>query len=165
VPSQELINSVYASQRIANSGLGFVGQTTRTTNQTFAATETVIITSPSVTFYTGRAYKVTVWGLHSAGTDSYALYRIRKGNTNTGTVYKDTIRVNNAQASGAAVAVNFSTILTNITGANITTAISLLGLQGAVAQTWTWTADAADVSYLLIEDCGSTALYSGQPIS
>ncbi|MGW0822508.1 hypothetical protein [Streptomyces sp. NPDC002845] len=145
-------------------GRGFVAQQTLTTDVTFSSTQTAIITTDSITFETGRAYRVSVWALHRAPSSNYALYRIRKNNV-SGTIYKNQIRVSNLQGSPANAAVSFQTILTNTTGSTITTALCWTGVQGGVAQTWTVTANADNVAYLLVEDCGSANDYAGQAIT
>ncbi|XUL89979.1 hypothetical protein ACQ86D_27860 [Streptomyces galilaeus] len=152
--------SVYGKSQ----GRGFVAQKTLTANVTFSSTETVLITTGSITFKTGRAYRVSLWALHNAASDSYALYRIRK-NTVSGTIYKDQIRVNNLQASTANAAVSVQTILTNTTGSDVTAALCWTGAQGGVAQTWTLAASSSNVAYLLVEDCGSADDYTGQAIT
>ncbi|KPI15653.1 hypothetical protein OK074_2098 [Actinobacteria bacterium OK074] len=144
-------------------GRGFVAQQSLTANVTFSSTETAIITTGSITFKTGRAYRISIWALHNAANESYALYRIRKG-TVTGTVYKDQIRINNLQGSAANTPVSFQTIFTNTTGSDIATALCWTGIQGGVAQTWAVVASTANVAYLLVEDCGSADDYSGQAI-
>ncbi|MFF3378116.1 hypothetical protein ACFYXF_34835 [Streptomyces sp. NPDC002680] len=147
-----------------DQGRGFVAQRTLTANVTFSSTETALITTGSITFKTGRAYRVSISALHSAASDNYALYRIRK-NTVAGTIYKDQIRINNLQGSSASAAVTVQTILTNTTGSDITTALCWSGAQGTVAQTWTITASSSNTAYLLVEDCGSADDYSGQAIT
>jgi hypothetical protein len=147
-----------------SQGRGFVGQKTLTANVTFSSTETALITTGSITFKTGRAYCVSLWALHSAASDSYALYRIRKNNV-SGTIYKDQIRLNNLQASTANAAVSVQTILTNTTGSDVTAALCWTGTQGGVAQTWTLAASNSNVAYLLVEDCGSADDYIGQAIT
>ncbi|GAA2522135.1 hypothetical protein [Streptomyces longisporus] len=147
-----------------SQGRGFVTQKTATANVTFSSTETALITTTAITFKDGRAYRVSLSGLHSAASDSYALYRIRK-NSVSGTIYKDQIRVNNLQASAANATVSVQTILTNTTGNDITAALCWTGIQGAVAQTWTLAANSSNVAYLLLEDCGSADDYAGQAIT
>jgi hypothetical protein len=145
-------------------GRGFVAQRTLTTSVTFSSTETAVITTGSITFKAGRAYRVSIWALHSAVSASYALYRIRK-NTVSGTIYKDQMRVNNLQGSSANAAISIQTILTNTTGSDITAALCWTGVQGGVAQTWTVAASSSNTAYLLVEDCGSAGDYSGQAIT
>ncbi|MEH0586806.1 hypothetical protein QA942_23050 [Streptomyces sp. B21-106] len=152
--------SVYGKSQ----GRGFVAQKTLTANVTFSSTETAVITTGSITFKTGRAYRVSLWGLHSAASSSYAQYRIRK-NTVSGTIYKDQIRVNNLQSSTANAVVSVQTILTNTTGSDVTAALCWTGTQGGVAQTWTLAASSSNVAYLLVEDCGSADNYIGQAIT
>jgi hypothetical protein len=152
--------SVYGKSQ----GRGFVAQKLLTANVTFSSTETALITTGSITFKSGRAYRVSLWALHSAASDSYALYRIRK-NTVAGTIYKDQIRINNLQASTANAAVSVQTILTNTTGSDVTAALCWTGSQGGVAQTWTLAASSSNVAYLLVEDCGSADDYIGQAIT
>ena len=145
-------------------GRGFVTQRTLTTNVTFSSAETAVITTGSITFKAGRAYRISIWALHSAASASYALYRIRK-NTVSGTIYKDQIRVNNLQGSSANAAISIQTILTNTTGSDVTAALCWTGVQGGVAQTWTVAASSSNTAYLLVEDCGSADDYTGQAIT
>ncbi|MCX5233902.1 hypothetical protein OG824_01450 [Streptomyces prunicolor] len=152
--------SVYGKSQ----GRGFVAQKTLTANVTFSSTETALITTGSITFKAGRAYRVSFWALHSAASDSYALYRIRK-NTVSGTIYKDQMRINNLQSSTANAAVSVQTILTNTTGGDVTAALCWTGVQGGVAQTWTLAANSSNIAYLLVEDCGSVDDYIGQAIT
>jgi hypothetical protein len=152
--------SVYGKSQ----GRGFVAQKTLTANVTFSSAETAVITTGSITFKNGRAYRVSLWGLHSAASDSYALYRIRK-NTVSGTIYKDQIRVNNLQGSTANAAVSVQTILTNTTGSDVTAALCWTGTQGGVVQTWTFAASSSNVAYLLVEDCGAADDYTGQAVT
>ncbi|MFJ9907914.1 hypothetical protein ACIRVK_34410 [Streptomyces sp. NPDC101152] len=147
-----------------SQGRGFVAQKTATSNVTFSGTETALITTGGITFKSGRAYRVSLSALHSAASDSYALYRIRK-NSVAGMIYKDQIRVNNLQASSSNAAVSVQTILTNTTGSDVTAALCWTGVQGGVAQTWTLAANSSNVAYLLVEDCGSADDYIGQAIT
>ncbi|MGR3872715.1 hypothetical protein ACUXZZ_29670 [Streptomyces graminifolii] len=152
--------SVYGKSQ----GRGFVAQKTLTANVTFSSTETALVTTGSITFKAGRAYRVSIWALHSAASDSYALYRIRK-NSVSGTIYKDQIRVNSLQSSAANAVVSVQTILTNTTGSDITASLCWTGTQGGIAQTWTLAANSNNVAYMLVEDCGSTDDYSGQAVT
>ncbi|MFJ4939010.1 hypothetical protein ACIP8U_34810 [Streptomyces pseudovenezuelae] len=165
----ELTSSGFAIDRDLSiygksQGRGFVAQKTLTANVTFSSTETALITTGSITFKAGRAYRASLWALHNAANDSYALYRIRK-NTVSGTIYKDQIRVNNLQSSTANAAVSVQTILTNTTGSDVNAALCWTGTQGGVAQLWTLAASSSNVAYLLVEDCGSADDYTGQPIT
>jgi hypothetical protein len=147
-----------------DQGKGLVGSANATANTTFAATETALLTTGSINFENGRAYEVSVWGLASAAADSYALLKLRKG-TVAGTIYKDQMRVNNLQASSSNAAVSLQFILTNTTGSDISTAVVLTGIQGAVAQTWTWAASAGNVTHITVKDIGLASQWPGQPIS
>lgn len=160
-----VINAANEAQRIANAGYGFVTQVARTTNATFT-TETVIMTTSSVTFRAGRAFRVNLRGLCNAAGADYALFRIRKANV-TGTIYVDQMRVNTMTGSSTANALlDVSPVLVNATSADITTALCLTAAQGTNAQTWTWAANSTtSLGYVLVEDCGSTVNYSGFPMS
>lgn len=149
-----------------DQGLGIVGSASITAaGTTFAATETVLMSTGSITFTNNRAYRVSVWTLLSAAADNYALLRLRKGTTIAGTAYKNQIRVNNLQTSGSAAGISVSFIITNTSGADISTAVSLTGIQGSVAQTWTVTASATDVTTLHVEDVGLAADWPGNAIT
>ena len=160
------INAAQLATLDARAGRGFAAEGSITSNVTFGATETVIMFTSSMTWTNNRAYRVEVWGLHQyPTTNNYALYRIRKGTTTAGTAYKDQIRLGSIPVAGTNSPVVFTTILTNTTGADIVTAVCLTAIQGTVAQTWTFSASVNNVAYMVVTDIGSTANYTGQPIS
>lgn len=148
-----------------DQGRGIRASTSLTGNVTFAATETAILTLPSMTFVTGRAYRVKVWGLHQyPTTNNYALYRLRKTNT-AGTIYKDQIRLGALPVTATNTPVQIDTVLTNTTGANVTAVVLLTGTQGSVAQTWTFAASGGNVAYMTVEDIGDAADWPGNAIT
>lgn len=145
-------------------GMGIYGKASRTTNATFDS-EAVLLTTNSMTWVAGRAYRVSIWGLLNAPAANYALLRLRKGTLATGTIWKDQMRVNSLTVSGTNVAVNLAPVLVNNTGSDITSAVSLTGTEGSTAQTWNFTASAGNVASLTVEDIGSASDWPGQPIS
>lgn len=149
-----------------DQGMGVVGSASLTTNVTFAATETVIMSTGSMTFKNGRAYRVSIWGLHQwPTTDNYALYQLRKGTTTAGTLYKGQMRTRGVPVAATNGPVNLTFTLTNTSGADVTTAVSLTGIQGSVAQTWTFTASAGNVASIIVEDIGLASSYPGNAIT
>lgn len=162
-----VLNSAELASIDASSGRGLVVEATRTSSVTYGATETVIMSTASMTWVNNRAYKVTALGLHQYPTTAnYAVYRIRKGTTTAGTQLRGNLRITSLPVTGTDSPVFIQVILTNTTGADISTAVCLTGMQGTSAQTWTWTADATtNISYLTVEDCGSAANYTGSPIT
>lgn len=148
-------------------GRGIRSSIARTAPVTFGATETVIMATPSFTWVNGRAYRVTVWGYINAPASNYALFRIRKGATNTGTIYVDGVRISSLNGSSTGdTSVNLSLVLVNTSGIDIATAVCLTGNQGTTAQTWTWDASTTTLaSYFTVEDVGLAADWAGSPIS
>jgi hypothetical protein len=148
-----------------DQGRGIRAATNLTGNVTFGATETAILTLPSMTFIDGRAYRVKVWGLHQwPTTDNYALYRLRKTNT-AGTIYKDQMRIGGVPVASTNSPVQIDTVLTNSSGANVTAAVLLTGIQGSVAQTWTFAASGGNVASMTVEDIGSATDWPGNAIT
>jgi hypothetical protein len=134
-------------------------------NITPITTETVVMTAPSMTYKNGRAYRVKVWGLQQSTTAStFFLYRLRKGsNTIVGTIYKDQMRLPVLSSASTNGAVVLDVILTNTSGADITTAVTLTATCNA--GTGTFAASAGNRAHITVEDVGLSADWVGQPIS
>lgn len=149
-----------------DQGKGIVGSITQTTNVTFGGTETAIMTTPSITFEDGRAYRVRVFGQHQwPTTDNYAFYRVRKGGV-AGALYKNQLRTKGLPIPNLNTPVFLELNFTNTSGADVSTALCLTGQQGSVAQTWTWSCGPSDnISYMTVEDIGLAADWPGQAIT
>lgn len=158
VTDQLTVNSI-------DTGAGLRSCVDLQSNITPITTETVVMTAPSMTYKTGRAYRVSVWGLQQSTTAStWFLYRLRKGsNTIVGTIYKDQMRLPVLSSASTNGAVVLSFVLVNTTGADITTAVTLTGTCNA--GTGTFAASAGNRAHITIEDVGLSADWVGQPIS
>ena len=147
-------------------GAGIQSGTEITANVTgITTTEVVLMTIPSMTFTDGRAYRVTLWGLHQSTTaDTYFLYRLRKGSaTTSGTVYKDQMRVATVSTASVNSAVSLTFTLVNTSGADITTATTWTG--SCAAGTGIFAASAGNHATATIEDVGLASAWPGQPVS
>jgi hypothetical protein len=124
------------------------------------ATDAVLLTLPSMTFVNGRAYKFTVYGYMTlANAETYALFNFRKGTTAGGTVIVGGMRVRGqAAAGGSDLVVMTSFMLTNTSGADITTQMVWTG--SVASGTGTWDASSTTLpSYAMIEDMGLASAY------
>lgn len=128
-------------------------------------TEVVLMTIPSMTFKAGRAYKVTLAGLHQSTTaGTYFLYRIRKGSaTTTGTIYIDQMRVPTLPIASTNGVVNMSYYLENNTGADITTALTWTG--SCAAGTGQFNTPSTNRAFATVEDIGVTGAWPGMPVT
>lgn len=129
-----------------------------------STTETVIVTSNTVTFRTGRGYRFFFRGLvQGSGTSNTgARFRLRKTNA-TGDVYRDwhDIPVFSSTASRN-LAIDLSTVGVNTTGSDIATAVvvTLIRDWGAT-DTLTAAGTTGTPISLHIEDIGPAALFTG----
>jgi hypothetical protein len=147
-------------------GQGIEAQVSITANVTgITTTETVLMTIPSMTYVNGRAYRVTLWGLAQSTTAStYFLYRLRKGSASTsGTIYKDQMRVPVLSTASTNSAVSLVFTLTNVSGADITTAVTWTG--SVAAGTGIFAASAGNVAQATVEDIGLASQWPGQPVT
>jgi hypothetical protein len=124
---------------------------------TTTTTEIVTITSDSVTFRTLRAYRITLRALAQSGTSGdTVVFRVRKTNV-TGDIYLDSHRI----YIGIGGAVNFpyhdAQICANFTGADVSAALVATVVRGSGAGNAFMAASATHVSYLQVEDIGSSA--------
>jgi hypothetical protein len=125
---------------------------------TVTTTETVGITTPSVTLRNGRAYRITLKCLaQSSVSGDTVTVRVRKTDT-SGTAYLDQIRqyivANNANSP-----VFFSNTLTNTTGSDITAVLVATYVRASGTGNALIAASANNVAYVLVEDVGSADEY------
>lgn len=147
-------------------GRGLQSQVSITANVTgISTTEIVLMTIPSMTFKNGRAYRVTLWGLAQSTTAStYFLYRLRAGSASTtGTIYKDQMRVPVLSTASTNSAVSLVFTLANVSGADITTAVTWTA--SVAAGTGIFAASAGNVAQATVEDIGLASQWPGQPVT
>lgn len=145
-------------------GMGIYGKAELTGNVNFGTTETVLMTTNSMTWQAGHAYRVHIWGLANASAQDFAYFRLRKGTTTAGTTWKDQMRVNSlATAPSSNVAVDLAPVLVNRGTSDIVSAVCLTGQAGA--SSWQLGASAGNRASLAVEDIGSATDWPGQPIS
>jgi hypothetical protein len=123
-------------------------------------TETVGLTTASVTFETGRAYRITLKCLvqSSVAADTVTV-RVRKTNT-SGTAYIDQVRVS-IPAGGANAPVYFQNICTNSTSADVTAALVATYVRASGTGNALIAASTSNVTYVEVEDIGLAADFSG----
>lgn len=128
-------------------------------------TEVVLMTIPSMTFKAGRAYKLTLAGLHQSTTaGTYFLYRLRKGSATTvGTIYIDQMRVPTLPIANTNGVVNMSYYLENNTGADITTALTWTG--SAASGTGQFNTPSTNRAFAVVEDIGIAGSWPGMPVT
>ncbi|MFL5910546.1 MAG: hypothetical protein ACJ768_08285 [Gaiellaceae bacterium] len=121
-------------------------------SSTTTTTEAVAITTPSITFQNGRAYRITYKGL-GAGTvnGDNGQFRVRKTNT-SGSTYIDSFRI--PMFSGNTM-FNLQNICANNSGADISavlvgTYVLVTGGTGTAAVA----ASTTNVAFILVEDMG-----------
>lgn len=144
-------------------GRGLTASAIRTSNiGSITTTNVAVLTTGSMTWKTGRAYRVSMTGLMSSTTTgTYVNYQIVKGTLATGTVIRGNLRMLLAQTF--ATHHEFNIVVTNTTGADITTAITTTA--SVAAGTGTFTASAAAPCTLTVEDVGLAADWPGTPIT
>lgn len=165
--SLSVLNTSNISQLLNNVGYGLITQASITANVNLvsAVTEYPIMSTQNVVWRNNRAYSVTMWGLANASTtSSYFLLRLRKGTGVSGALWKDQIRFTALNTSaGTNVMFNFTTVLVNTTGADITSTMTLTA--SVNTGTGVYAASTNNESYLTVTDCGSAMNWPGQPIS
>lgn len=146
------------AQRLIDNTPHAISYTALTANSaTTTTTEAVALTTGSVTFETGRAYRITLKCLvqSSVATDTVTV-RVRKTNV-SGDVYVEAPRVYTTFGGGSQ-ATYFDNICTNTTGADITAPLALCFVRttgtGNVLIAATST---THVAYVLVEDIGLAA--------
>ncbi|MEV5953722.1 hypothetical protein AB0M11_08085 [Streptomyces sp. NPDC051987] len=124
---------------------------------TTTTTELVAITTPSITFQNGRAYRITYKGLGiGTTTGDNGQFRVRKTNT-SGTAYIDGFRT---YLFAGNTMFNLQNICANNSGADITAALvgtyALASGGGTVAVA----ASTNNVAYILVEDMGISSNFT-----
>ncbi|MFJ9214221.1 hypothetical protein [Streptomyces sp. NPDC102264] len=146
------------AQRLRDNAPWTVSYTAIATNgSTTTTTEILVTSSPTVTFRTGRAYRIALkCAVQSSAASDRVTVRLRKLNS-TGIVFVEVPHVVLPAASTNQLAES-AVIASNDTGADITTSIALTIVR--VSGTGTVLiagSSAAFVGHILIEDYGSSA--------
>ncbi|GGW41396.1 hypothetical protein [Streptomyces xantholiticus] len=115
--------------------------------------ETVAITTASVTFETGRAYRVILRGLgQSSVAEDTMTMRVRKTNT-SGQVLLESFRIY-IPAGGVNVDYYSAQVCTNTTGADVSAALVGTYVRNTGTGNCFMAASATHVSYIQVEDIG-----------
>ena len=122
--------------------------------------ETAWLTTPTIVFEAGRAYRLTIKGLIFASTTaSEGQIRVRR-DTVAGTTIFDSFRISTPTASNYAF--EFSNILANATSTDISAVMVGTVLRGTGAALFHVAATAAaNPAYLMTEDIGPVADFPG----
>lgn len=143
-----------------DQGRGLLDHTARTTNTAgVTGTETIALTSASVTFLAGRAYRVTIKGVVQSSTagDTVQL-RVRKTNA-VGAIYLDTFTALRVNVAGDNSLYTYENVIRNDTGADVTAALVMTYVRGSGAGTVLVAADAVNPAYIEINDVGASGSY------
>lgn len=127
-----------------------------TSNTGSATSETVWVTTASVTFKSGRAYRITAKALIQGNTADKATLRVRKTNT-SGSVYLDTFH-QGIQVTGSNTLIYAANICANNSGADVTAALvgTFTRSSGSAASVLI-AASSTHVAYVLVEDVGESS--------
>lgn len=156
---------VYAGQRISADMLSYRPPYTvayaplAANTSTTTTTETVAITTGSITFENGRAYRITLKCLaQSSVSGDTVMLRVRKTNT-SGTAFIDQNR-KYIPANSANTPCHFSNICSNTTGADITDVLVATYQRSSGTGNSLIAASAGNVAYILVEDVGPAGDYT-----
>ncbi|WP_327268818.1 hypothetical protein OG233_14170 [Streptomyces sp. NBC_01218] len=139
--------------------LNYSAINTDTPSSGINTTETVWLTTPSLTFKAGRAYRVTVKALvQLSAATTEAQLRVRKGALG-GTLLYDSWRI--ASPGQSNYGVELSSIFANATGANIVTAAVATIQRASGAGNVLVAASVTSPAYLHFEDMGPASDFSG----
>ncbi|MER7953070.1 hypothetical protein ABTY59_37395 [Streptomyces sp. NPDC096079] len=149
--------STYGTDR----GKGVLSYVNVTASTALGAGEAIGVTSDSTLFELGRAYRIT---LHYQGSGNTANdevgFRIRRTNLAGNSIF-DTLRTHRLNAASAIVNGESSQVVTNQTGANLTTVIVGTVYRAAGAGNVQWFANAANPTWIEIQDIGAASDYPG----
>lgn len=165
-PSQahfDTLNSVTPCDFYLNGvdqGRGIVDRVARTSNtSTVTGTEAVALTSNSVTFFAGRAYRVKVKGVvQSDVTGDTVQLRVRKTDP-SGAIYLDTFTSYRVNVAGDNTIFSPENAIRNDSGADVSAALVLTYARGSGTGNVRVAADAVNPAYLEIWDIGASADY------
>lgn len=127
----------------------------------------LLVTVPSFTYTNGRAYRFKLFGYASVTTpQTYGLFQFRKGILATGAIVVDGLRISSLpSAAGASdMVISLDVVITNSSGADITTAMNFSG--SIASGTGTWDASTTTLpSYITVEDVGLASAWPGAPLT
>jgi hypothetical protein len=142
-------------------GKGIKNYANAVASTALAAVETVGITSGNVTFELNRAYRVT---LHYQGAGNTAGdqigFRVRRTNLAGNSLF-DTLKTHDLKVANDIVNGESSAIFTNQTGAALATVLVGTVYRAAGAGNVQWFANAANPTWIQIEDIGAASDYPG----
>lgn len=146
---------------LMNNGPTLVNYTAVTANSGTTTGELAVINTPTITFKSNRAYRITYKGaITSSAAGSQVTGFVRNG-TVTGNTYINGFR--NYTPAASNIPFLFANIVTNTSGADISEVlvgtVSLL-VAGTGGATCNLAASGPNPTYLLVEDIGSASLYS-----
>ncbi|MER8003016.1 hypothetical protein [Streptomyces sp. NPDC095613] len=146
-----------------DAGLGLITSVSRISNLTnISTTSLALMTTPSMTWRDGRTYSVHLVGLMNSSTaNTYALYQVVKGTTASGSVIRGQIRM--PLAATANTHQEFTINVSNTTGADITTAITVT--VSAAAGTGQFSASPPTPAYITVTDLGLATDWPGTPLT
>jgi hypothetical protein len=139
--------------------LNFTAINTDTPSGGINTTETVWVTTPSLVFKAGRAYRVTVKGLiQLTAATTEAQVRVRKGALG-GSILYDSWRI--ASPGQSNYGMELTGIFANSTASNITTAVVGTIQRASGAGNVLIAASVTSPAYLHFEDMGPASDFSG----
>ncbi|MFC7794664.1 phage tail protein [Streptomyces cinereoruber] len=134
----------------------------QTSTATTTTTEIAAITTPSITFEAGRAYRISYHGLLlSSVANDIIRCRVWRGTIGgTGVSLVDSINAYQSPIAGQHVLMDMTQVVTNTTGANI--AAPLIGsiLRASGTGNVQLVANASNPAWLLVEDIGLATDYA-----
>lgn len=149
------------AQRLLDNTPHAISYTAITANTaTNTGIEAVALTTSSITFRTGRAYRITLKCLaQSSVAGDTVMLRVRKTDT-SGAAFLDQVRMY-IPANAANTPVHFSNTLTNTTGSDVTAVLVATYQRASGTGNSLIAASANNVGYVLVEDVGEAADYPG----
>lgn len=143
-----------------DQGKGLIDYTAIVANTgTVTTTETVGITSASMTFENGRAYKIHVHGLLQSSVVNDVVRSRTRRNTVSGTILMDTMNTVTIQTANTNEIFDYSQIVANTSGSNITSAVLVTYHRIAGSGNVRIAADAANPAWIEIRDIGLASDY------
>lgn len=143
-----------------DQGKGLIDYTAIVANTgTVTTTETVGITSASMTFENGRAYKIQVHGLLQSSVANDVVRSRTRRNTVSGTILMDTMNTATIQTANTNEIFDYSQIVANTSGSNITSPVVVTYHRIAGSGNVRIAADATNPAWIEIRDVGLASDY------
>lgn len=143
---------------LVSLGRGIQASASATTNSAAVSAETVILTTGTMTFYTGRAYRVEIGGgLFSNTANNWGKFRVWKTSL-AGTLLLDFTNQETLQNTGFVSEVSNVGYISNTTGSNITNTTLALTLQSNAGTVAMYGATNTP-RYISVTDIGAASAY------